>query len=102
MAGSARWAQPTGPGPRLTCLVANCGTGQCANLDPCTACVVAQCNNSSQACHSSAECFVLTGGVGDCAGVVTCVDNCMATYPGGVPEYNRFSVCAIQKCESSC
>ncbi len=90
-------------GARLTCIWGQCPS-ECAGgpLDPCVACVIDQCSNSHVACHANAECYVLEGCVGDCDGDEACIDTCLATYPNGVPEFNLFSICAVQKCSTSC
>ena len=88
-------------GPRMTCIFAQC-LAECAAVDPCITCIVEQCSNSHLACYSNAECYLLEGCVGNCAGDATCIDNCMTTYAGGAAEFNLFAICALQKCELAC
>ena len=82
--------------PREKILV--CGVlfpDQAAEHDACQGAEVAAggcCEASASTCGNNPDCVSVNDCVGACNGDQTCIDNCGATYPNGVADYNALGL----------
>ena len=76
-------------------------TWECADADPCSACVAASCGTEYNACISNVECVLIYQCVGACADDA-CRLACYTDHADGQADYDTVSDCAMTNCPDEC
>jgi hypothetical protein len=79
----------------------SCGWGD--DVDPCTECILSDCEQPMNACVADPECLVLFNCLSSCGPVdLTCQQSCYDAHGAGVPTLQALLECSVVECDGSC